>query len=583
MTRVFISYRREDSIAYAGRLCDHLAAHFGAEQVFMDIGQIEAGADFTQVLANAIAGSDVVLALIGPQWLHAANAQGRRLDQADDFVRYELAAALRQGKRLIPVLVGGARMPDAKNLPPALAELARRQAHELDDKRFQFDLDALIRNIERRPTLLAQFMAMLQAERLRRWRQLSVVAAALAMFLFGWVQLFDVLAIDTYLESYTLAIGDVLAPPSVSEQIVIVSYGEQTESRLGQPGPNWRDEHARVLDRLVDAGAAVIVFDLFFERPGPADERFVAAVERARQRGSTVIVGVRRLIDGRAAMVPGLSQAVGASGVLCLGGRLGYASTVPLAVVKHAPPKALADGGKMARFTAIGALAAGADVPAIDVPRRELALVDKSGRILWRGPLRSLGRQVEASGQISRDCPLLEDDDLVAEALIRLAPRAAWREPQRRYDYEQIGGATAFAPAGQLAGKIVLIGDSRAGADEFLVRRGLGEEWRHGVELHADVVNNLLQGIHVRGLAPTAQFLGMLGLAAVGGWLRLTGAAMPRGRRTLLLCAVFLLYLAVTVLAGTQFGLLFNTAYHIGAFLLAYALLGCIARRGIAG
>ena len=119
--RLFISYRREDSIAYAGRLYDHLSAHFGADRVFMDIGQIEAGDDFVKVLDSEIAASDVVIALIGPAWLNASNENGRRLDQPDDFVCHELAAALRQGKRLIPVLVGGATMPPASVLAAAAA------------------------------------------------------------------------------------------------------------------------------------------------------------------------------------------------------------------------------------------------------------------------------------------------------------------------------------------------------------------------------------------------------------------------------------------------------------------------------
>jgi len=112
MPRIFISYRREDSIAYAGRLHDHLSEHFGADKVFMDLGQIAPGDDFVQVLDARIRECDLVIALIGAKWLQLANEQGRRLDQADDFVRYELAAAFAQGKRVIPVLVGGAtRVP----------------------------------------------------------------------------------------------------------------------------------------------------------------------------------------------------------------------------------------------------------------------------------------------------------------------------------------------------------------------------------------------------------------------------------------------------------------------------------------
>ena len=189
--RLFISYRREDSIAYAGRLYDHLSAHFGADRVFMDIGQIEAGDDFVKVLDSEIAASDVVIALIGPAWLNASNENGRRLDQPDDFVCHELAAALRQGKRLIPVLVGGATMPDTSALPAAIGPLARHQAHVLDDTRFQLDLDALLRSIERRPSLLSQFVQLMNAERMRKWRRYSAAGIAVLMLCLAWVKLFD--------------------------------------------------------------------------------------------------------------------------------------------------------------------------------------------------------------------------------------------------------------------------------------------------------------------------------------------------------------------------------------------------------
>lgn len=581
MSKVFISYRREDSIAYAGRLHDHLAAHFGADAVFMDIGQIAAGEDFAKVLADKIAASDVVVALIGPLWLNLSNAQGRRLEQADDFVRYELAAALSQGKRLIPVLVGGARMPESKDLPVVIAALARRQAHEMDDKRFQFDLDALIRQIERRPSLLSQFVQMAYAERARKWRQPALVGIALTMLLLAWVQLFDALKIDTQVESYTMAIGDLLAPPPVNDRIVIVGFSEPTEKRLGRPGPEWRAAHTQVIDRLVAAGAKVIVFDLFFERPAAADGEFLAAVERARQRGTRVIVGIRRLVDGQPAMLPGLREAAGGAGLLCLGGRLGYASTAPLAVVKTSRGDqggGTPDPPDRNRFMAISSLAAGGELAAVDPGMRQLTLIGDGGQTLWQGALRPVGRQLEASGQASRDCPLLTEGDFVATTLIRLAPLATWRDPRRRYDYEQLGSSAAAPADLRLTNRIVLVGDTRQQGDEFLVRRGLAAEWRAGVELHADVLNNLLQGIHVRGLNPLAQFLVMLALAAAGGWLRVTRPQMQRRRRGLLVGAAVLLYLALTVIFYTQFGLLLNTAYPLAAFLLAYVLLDRIAR-----
>jgi hypothetical protein len=76
MPSLFISYRREDTVAYAGRLYDHLGNHFGADKVFMDIGQIAPGEDFVEVLEARIRSSEVVIALIGPAWLSVSNGQG---------------------------------------------------------------------------------------------------------------------------------------------------------------------------------------------------------------------------------------------------------------------------------------------------------------------------------------------------------------------------------------------------------------------------------------------------------------------------------------------------------------------------
>lgn len=578
--RLFISYRRDDSIAYAGRLYDHLSAHFGADRVFMDIGQIEAGDEFVKVLDTAMEASDVVIALIGPAWLNASNENGRRLDQPGDFVCHELAAALQHGKRLIPVLVGGATMPDAKALPAAIGPLARRHAHALDDNRFQFDLDALIRSVERRPSLLSQFVQLMNAERLRRWRRYSAAGVALLMLCLAWVQLFDALGIDSRIESYTMALGDMVTSVPVSERIVIVGFSEKSEARLGKFGPDWRREHARVIDKLVDAGAKAIVFDVFFEKPNAADHELIAAIERARHAGSEVIIGVNRLLDGQPATPPGLSTAVSTWGLLCVGGRLGYASVAPIAALKRASP-AGADsppGERIgARIAAIATLAVGGKTLAVDKPLHELTVISDSGGTLWRGPLKPVRETIDGSGQASKACPLLASGDQVAEALIRLAPIDVWRQPPRRYDYEQISGPAATIGSGELAGKIVLIGDARAGSDHFRVLHGLGSALRHGVELHADIVNNLLQGMHVHGLDPLLQALVMVVLAAAGGWLRLFRPAIRPLWRRLLLLGCLLLYLALTVLIYAQFGVLLNTAYHIGALLLGYWLLGRLA------
>ena len=145
MSGIFISYRRDDSAGYAGRLADHLSRHFGRELVFMDVDTISPGQDFTEVLDQNLSACAALIVVIGKSWLICADAHGRpRLNDPQDFVRTEIATALDRGIPVIPALVGGAAMPAQEDLPKALAVLARRQAIELSDTRFQQDCLRLI-------------------------------------------------------------------------------------------------------------------------------------------------------------------------------------------------------------------------------------------------------------------------------------------------------------------------------------------------------------------------------------------------------------------------------------------------------
>lgn len=147
---LFISYRREDTAAHAGRLYDRLSDHFGRAQVFMDIDHIEPGEDFVEAINRKVGGCDVAIVLIGPEWLSLTDAAGhRRLDDPEDFVRMEIVAALQRNIRVIPILVGGARMPRKQDLPEELAPLSRRNALEISESRFHADVDRLIDAIEK--------------------------------------------------------------------------------------------------------------------------------------------------------------------------------------------------------------------------------------------------------------------------------------------------------------------------------------------------------------------------------------------------------------------------------------------------
>ncbi len=143
--RIFISYRREETAYPAGWLFDRLADHFAGGQVFKDVDSIQLGDDFVEVITRAVGSCDVLLALIGDEWLTITDEHGRRrLDNPDDFVRLEIEAALARKVRVIPILVDGARMPRADELPDSLSKLVRRQALELSPSRFDFDTSRLL-------------------------------------------------------------------------------------------------------------------------------------------------------------------------------------------------------------------------------------------------------------------------------------------------------------------------------------------------------------------------------------------------------------------------------------------------------
>ena len=141
MPKIFISYRRDDAASNAGRIYDRLGGHFGQGQVFMDVDTIRPGLDFVDVVQGALGSCDALIAVIGTGWLQASDTTGaRRLEDPADLVRLEIATALERDIQVIPVLVQGAQMPRASDLPEDLKGLAHRNALEVSDSRFRSDV-----------------------------------------------------------------------------------------------------------------------------------------------------------------------------------------------------------------------------------------------------------------------------------------------------------------------------------------------------------------------------------------------------------------------------------------------------------
>jgi tetratricopeptide (TPR) repeat protein len=157
MPKIVISYRRADSGVITGRIRDRLAQHYGDDCIFMDIDNIPFGMDFRRNIADALSKNDLLLAVIGPDWLGRGSSGPTlglvsgpaRIDDQDDPVRIELETALQRGIPTIPVLVGGAGMPKAEDLPDTLKRLSFHNAAEVDSARdFHSHMDRLIRSID---------------------------------------------------------------------------------------------------------------------------------------------------------------------------------------------------------------------------------------------------------------------------------------------------------------------------------------------------------------------------------------------------------------------------------------------------
>jgi TIR domain len=172
--RIFLSYRRDDASAWAGRLHDALTSEFGQRNLWQDVTAVRPGENFSDAIDAALAESDVVLAVIGPRWLAATTSEGDpRLTRPDDYVRIELTAALEQGKQVIPVLVGGAAMPTPAQLPEGLQGLGLRQAVVLRDETWRQDVDGFIRSLRGKTATT------------RGPRRMLVAAAVIALLLVG--------------------------------------------------------------------------------------------------------------------------------------------------------------------------------------------------------------------------------------------------------------------------------------------------------------------------------------------------------------------------------------------------------------
>ncbi|MEO7337057.1 MAG: CHASE2 domain-containing protein [Caldimonas sp.] len=561
-TKVFISYRRDDSAVHAHSLYADLAEAFGKRHVFFDVKGIDYGDDFARILDSRIADCDVVVAVIGPRWATLAGADGQpRIRAPRDYVRHEIASALRTGKRVIPVLVNGAPFPDRAQLPDEVAGLLDLNALTIGDRQLGEDAHRLVDAIRGAGSSTD---ALTRERWLKRLRWLGL-AAALAMLAAAWVALFDVVALDTRTASATLWLADIVAPVAASNDVQVIAIDRQTERVLKKPftrNPAARRDHAELIRRLAQAGARTVAFDIFIVAPSPADDAvLLRAIAEARAAKTAIVFGAEDIDAGLPVMLPALRDAVSGVGMLCYGERLGYASTAPLASQQSTAR------GSDAQAGAVGIALATAypGVTKIDAKGHRVLV---SGAVGIREYPYS---ESEVVGPAQR-CKAGSIGDTVATVLYRATSREALDHPDRRIAYETVLSMDAASLRQRFKDKSVLVGLAMPEDDLFDTFHGFSSEVRHGLELHADAAGALLGDRIIQPIGWMAQFATMAGLALLGsrvsqwrtpglGWVR---AAALAG--TALACVA--IAVAVCVVGGR----LVNLTYPLGALAAGYLL-----------
>ena len=144
MRKIFISYRRGDSAGYAQAIYSRLVQQFSKDQIFMDVDTIAPGTNFERAIERAVADCDVLVAVIGKRWIAAEPNAPSRFENTKDYVALEISTALSRDINVLPVLVDGMTMPSEESLPPPVRPITRRQAIEISNTRFNFDVERLL-------------------------------------------------------------------------------------------------------------------------------------------------------------------------------------------------------------------------------------------------------------------------------------------------------------------------------------------------------------------------------------------------------------------------------------------------------
>lgn len=279
--KIFISYRRDDSGETTGRIYDRLADRYGEDKVFLDIDDIPLGEDFREIGAKELNGSAAVLAVIGPKWAGQDHTPSR-IQEANDFVRVEVAMALTKNIPVLPLFVRGAAMPQSTDLPKDLHPLCFRNGMTIRAGRdFRNDVRRLtnwIDQLDNAPkTKTADYHLDPLTELLSRQGLAKELEAKKLTGNAGICAIADIDRVKTINDKFGHEVGDQ----------VIKAVAEELSSAVGDRGLVARTGGEEFLIRF---------FPEYTRQGTEALRKFISAIpERLRQRGlpeSTCTVGL---------------------------------------------------------------------------------------------------------------------------------------------------------------------------------------------------------------------------------------------------------------------------------------------------
>ena len=414
-------------------------------------------------------------------------------------------------------------------------------------------------------------------QRIARWDR-TFAASALAtvlIFALGYVGLFNFpFRLDDYLETRFIPYMDDYVAKSFSPHVRLILAGEEEDGALGEPGPGWRRYHAGLIDALAGAGAKVVIFDLYMSDPTEHDAELSAAIGRAAERGTRVVVG--KALDAQGEVLQDvavtLRDAVGDGwgNIDVGGGRGGFVRVYQLA---QAARDAAPAGGEVPVTPSLG-LRAVAQFLSNGAPVKAF-FNEGAGQV-----------QLRADGALVKSIPVERADLALYDFPYDLAERSQLADATRSYE-DVYGRRDDPNFLRQFENKIVVVGYKRGDA-----RKVLHGEQRYGAEIHANVISNVLGNVYVRVLPAAYDFLIVALMAGVGALVqarfrhvlsaKLT-LPLPGRRKTVSVQGLLILADIVYLLVAFQIyknGLTFVVkSYHLAAPFITYWLAGRMRKR----